>query len=99
MKKLILVSCSAALISAALVISCSPSVGTSQYNYSYPGCVSGGVVCPNDEALTCGLLDIVNKNNGCSSDNDCVASEVSNGCIAILSCDGPPAVNKDLKSA
>lgn len=77
---------------------CTQSTGGSQFVYSYPGCVSGGAVCPNDETLTCGLLDILAKDNTCTKDTDCVASEVSDKCIAVISCDGPPAVNRDKKA-
>lgn len=99
MKRLLLLALAAAGLGSLAILSCSPATGSSQYSYTYPGCASGGIVCPNDETLGCGLTDILNKNNDCTTEADCVASEVTNGCVAILTCDGPPAVNKDKKAA
>lgn len=84
---------------ALFALACPQQGSGSQYDYTYEGCAPGGQICPNDQALLCGLSDVVKKHNACSNDDDCVIAEVENKCVAILSCDGPPAVNRDQKGA
>lgn len=88
-----------ALVVIALLVACSPAGSGSQYAYAFDGCAAGGRLCPNDDTLACALDTIARQHNGCATESDCVISEVENKCVAMLSCDGPPAVNRDQKGA
>jgi hypothetical protein len=87
------------VVLSSLIFACAPASNGSQYEYRFDGCAPGGRICPNDDALACALDTVVRQHNACTTDSDCTISEVENKCVAMLNCDGPPAVAKDQKAA
>lgn len=60
----------------------------SQSVYSYPGCASGELVCPQDVTLMCAVYDLQSQHAGCQVDADCTLVTLPTSCYSTGDC--PP---------
>ena len=47
---------------------------------------------PSEDEVRAEFETFVDKHNGCTRDEDCVAADVSDDCVGLIGCHGPPPV-------
>src|SRR5690606_18254204 len=78
----------------SMVVGCMPSreidppTTDSQAAYSYAGCASGELVCPQDVTLLCAVFDIQSRYSRCQVDADCTLVTLPTACYGTGDC--PP---------
>ena len=86
----------------ATVLACAPvreieTAGEdSQSAYSYPGCASGELVCPQDVTLLCAVYDLQSRYSACQVDADCTLVTLPTSCYAAGDC---PAIAVSVEDA
>lgn len=82
------------IVVATLVTACAqdrfPEAASidSQSTYTYPGCASGELLCPQDVTLLCAIHNLQNAHGACQEDADCTLVTLPSSCYATGDC--PP---------